>query len=160
MSFADAEDREAAWLMVTDDTLPDLTKVFTTIQARFPRTPSTKATQLYVLHAPEMASAMLTRTTNQRAMLTHRFQLRIVWPIINGRGVAETDQLELSTAIDAVLARVMGLVQDHSHGGRFLSVAEDPERVLVAYPDPELAVRHGEYRASITYSADDFETVN
>ena len=164
--FSDALDREAAWLSIPGtDGLPNLNLFFDNIQARWNRTPIAKSRQLWVLRAPGQSVAV-TRTTNAHTMLTTNFWLRIVWPVQDSTGNAENDQLALDQAIDATLARVQGLSPaghspgDHTHGGRFLSVAEDPLRLLVDYANPEEGVLYGKYTASIRYSADDFETVN
>lgn len=159
--FSDALDREAAWLATTNDSLPNLTANFDVIQARYPRVATRHARQLYVLRDPQR-SAVDTRTTHQQTMLTTSFMIRLVWPIRDPGGSAENDQLAFEQAIDDVLTRIYGLVMDHTHGNRFLSVAEDPTRVTVQYADPAQVFEHkiGEYLAMIRYTADDFEQIN
>lgn len=157
--FSDVLDRETAWLKTSGDTLPDLTALFT-IQARYPRTPTKKATSLYVMRVPN-DSADYPRATNQRLIPRHNLMLRIIWPLVrNAAGSGEADILACEQAVDAVLARVMGLVGDHTHGGRFLSAAEDAQRIRVDFPDLEQAYGASEMRVHIFYSVDDFDVVN
>jgi hypothetical protein len=48
---------------------------------------------------------------------------------------------------------------DKTHGGRFLSVAENPPQSDVDFADPEGSLTpNAELRVDITYWADDFET--
>lgn len=156
-------DNEAAWLATSPrtDSLPDLTTYFTVIQARFPRTPGKKQTQLYVLHDPHEASRVM-RSTNQREMFTHNLLLRMIWPITTGK--AEDDQLAFEKAVYAVAQVVLGLVDDHTHGGRFLSAAEDPLRLRIQFADPEYCLAKApaerQYEATITFTVDDFELSN
>jgi hypothetical protein len=47
---------------------------------------------------------------------------------------------------------------DKTHGGRFLSVAEDPAEVGVDFADPEPSLRdRADLTCVVSYSADDFE---
>jgi hypothetical protein len=163
MAFSDSLDREAAWLNTTGDGLPELPAPngpFQIIQARWPRVQSTRKTGIYVLRQPGN-SAKLNRFGAQRSMLTTHLQLRILWPLTSGVGSAEADQLLLERAIDAVLARVQGPLGDKTHGGRFLSVAENPDYIDLTVDDPEQAIAQGGiFRAQITYSADDADFNN
>lgn len=163
MGFANSLDREAAFLKQSPrtDGLPDLTAIFNLIQARRPRTPSKRANkQLYVLHAPT-ESAYVMRTTNQRAMFTNQLMLHLIWPVQSSTGKAEDDQLAFEQAIDAVITVVLDLVGDHTHGtANFLSVAEDPYRIRVRFPDPIEGIKNANYEAFITYGADDPEISN
>lgn len=165
--FTDVLDREAAWLGATPrtDGLPDLTQIFAVVQARQPRTPTKRSQQLYVLHDPSHVALAVQRTTNHRAMQTHHLMLRLIWPIQSGTGKAEDDQANFDAAVQSVVTVVMGLVSDHTHGGRFLSAAEDPTRLTVQFMDPYQALTGGsatdrQYEALIRYTVDDFETSN
>ena len=157
--LTDALDREAQWLTAVDD-LPNLNNVFEIIQARWPRTLQVKKRGLYVLH--DSPAAHNQRTTNQHTMTTFGIQLMIVWPFktTSAASPAETEQAGLDAAIDAVTARVFGELLDHTHGGRFLSVAEDPTRLTVDMSDAAQGVADFGWTARIRYTADDFETVN
>jgi len=157
--FSDALDREAAWL--AEDSgggLPVLKRPvgpFEIIQPRWPRVASTRKTSIYVLRAPGM-SGRIQRTAGQRSMLTTRFVLHLKWPLTNGAGSAEAEQLLFEQAIDHVLTRVQGPFGDKTHGGRFQSVAESPDYIDVDYSDPERGIADGGiFTATITYSADD-----
>lgn len=152
--FSDALDREAAFLNTTTDGLPNLTALFQIIQARQPRMPATRKKALYVLRAPSM-SAKLQRYGGQRSMLTTHLMLRLYWPLSNGQGSAETEQLAFEQAIDQVITRVQGPFGDKTHGGRFLSVAENPDYIDVDYGDPEKSIADGVFAAHLTYAAED-----
>lgn len=165
--FTDVLDREAAWLNTSPrtDGLPDLTTVFSNIQARQPRTPPKKTSQLYVLHDPAQRAATVQRTTNLRAMFTHRLMLRLIWPIQSGTGRAEDDQANFDAAIQQVMTVVLGVPFDHTHGGRFLSAAEDFERISVDFMDPYTALTGSsatdrQYEALIRFTVDDPEITN
>lgn len=158
MSTADAVDRETAWLQTSGDSLPALVKTaggpFDNVQAYFPRTPSMEERSLYVLRR----RINHPRTANVRLMPQFPFHLIVWWPILDGTGEAEADQRALDFAVDLVLARIAGPLLDKTHGGRFLSVAENPRVVDVEFADPELTIPSGFLRADVTYSADDLET--
>ena len=161
-SYSDALDREIDWLTAVD-TLPALLAAdggpFAIAQARWPRT---MAKQKRALYLTRMAghSAEVDRFANVRQMMRHRFVLHLMWPLNLGTGKAEDEQLAFEQAIDKVLARVLGLPFDKTHGGRFLSVAEGPEHVVVEQDDPAQGIAEQIFTARITYSADDPETTN
>jgi hypothetical protein len=158
-TYSDALDRETAWL-TTVDALPALLTVnggpFDIVQARRPRTPTKSKRCLYVTRQPGM-SAHWARTATGRTMATHHLRLEVDWPITVGTGSAETEQLNVDQAIDLVITRVLGPLGDKTHGGRFLSVAEDTSGVDVDADDPATAISRGRFTARITYHADDPE---
>jgi hypothetical protein len=161
MGTADAVDREVAWLTTSGDGLPDLLAnvggPWDNIQAYWARTPATRQKSVYVLRRTIRDQ----RTANIRRMPTHAFLLKIVWPISTASGSAEKEQRALDDAIDLLLKRIDGPMLDKTHGGRFLSVAENPRYVDVDYTDPEQSLSQvGALRVEITYSADDFEINN
>jgi hypothetical protein len=161
VSTADAVDREVAWLTTSGDGLPALLTTaggpFTNIQAYWPRTQGRRNINLYVLRRRLQQH----RFANIRTMATHHLTLRIVWPLQSGQGKAEADQRALDAAIDLVLQRVAGFPGDKSHGGRFRSVAEDPEYVTVNFADPGRSMpSEAEFWADIEYAADDPETTS
>lgn len=157
MSTADAVDREAAWLASYGDGLPALIATaggpFGTVQAYQPRTPGRRTKgQLYVLRGRIQEH----RFANQRVMVSYEFQLDLVWPMSKGTGSAEDEQRAFDAAVDLVLQRVRGYPQDKTHGGRFLSVAENPRDVNVHFDHPERTITaDAELLATVTYRADD-----
>lgn len=159
MSTEDAVERETAWLQTIGDGLPALLAPigpWTVVQAYQPRTPGERAAgQLYVLRTRIREK----RFANQRRMAKYEFLLRLVWPMTSGSGNAEADQGAFDAAIDLVLQRIGGFRGDKSHGGRFLSVGEDPDEVDVRFDPPaQTLAADATLRAEITYWADDFET--
>lgn len=160
MSSADAVTREAAWLAAFDpaDGLPALHASqggpFDVIQGYMPRTPQQRRTQLYVLRR----RLHEVRTAHVRRMARHHFELRIIWPASSPSGSAEGPQQALDDAIELVLQRVGGLMLDKTHGGRFLSVAEDPAEVIVDYADPADSIGgRADLLCTVSYAADDAE---
>lgn len=159
MGTSDAVARETAWLQTTNDTLPALLSnaggPFDIVQPYWPRTPRTMGRGLYVLRDRLREE----RVANIRRRPSYMFLLRCIWPLTSGIGAAEAEQQNLDNAVDLVLLRVGGLLQDKTHGGRFLSVAEDPRYVDVVFADPEKAMQASPiaFEAQISYAADDFE---
>lgn len=158
MSTADAVTRETAWLKTSGDGLPALLATaggpFDNIQAYFPRTPSMEQRSLFVLRQ----RIRQPRTENVRLMSHYPFLLRIWWPLLSADGSAEEEQEALDNAVDLVLQRVSGPEFDKTHGGRFLSVAENPRLVDVAFHDPMVTLmQRNTLICDITYSADDLE---
>ena len=157
MSTADVVDREAAWLASSGDGLPALVSAaggpFGVVQAYQPRTPGRRTLgQLYVLRGRIREH----RFANQRVMITYELVLDLVWPLSKGTGSAEDEQRAFDAAIDLVLARVRAYRGDKTHGGRFLSVAENPREVNVRFDHPDRTIREdSELRAQVTYTADD-----
>lgn len=157
MSTADACDREAAWLATSGDGLPALLASFggpfDVVQAYQPRTPGRRQKNLFVVRR----NLRERRFAHPRRMPTYEFVLKLWWPLSSGSGSAEDDQRAFDAAVDLVLQRIGGFVGDKSHGGRFLSVAEDPAEVDVRFDDPEQTIPNAEFRAEISYFADDTE---
>jgi hypothetical protein len=161
MTTADAVDREVAWLTSSGDSLPALLASaggpFTNIQAYWPRTPGRRNTNLYLLRR----GIHQKRFANVRTMATHHFTARIVWPLQSGQGKAENDQRALDAAIDLLLQRIAGYPGDKTHGGRFRSVAENPEYVSVQFTEPAQSMTsEAEFWADVDYYADDPETTD
>lgn len=159
-TVADATAREAAWLATLGDGLPELpmpTGPWNVIQAYQPRTPAKRKASIYVtrqlLHVKRFA--------NIRSMPTHLFHLKLVWPLSSGSGSEEFDAQAFDNAIALLISRISGLPGDHTHGGRFLSVAETPEYITVEFDDPMMTIpTEAAFRATVVYSADDFEFIN
>jgi hypothetical protein len=161
MTTANAVTRETDWLTTFGDGLPALLAAdggpWDVIQAYMPRVPIAQKTQIYVMRRKLATS----RFSQQRRIATYSFHLSCVWPIgasSAGAGIAETEQQNLDMAIDLLIARIEDSVTDHSHGGRFLSVAETPTgsaAIEVDYQDPAQTIPTGFLLAAVTYSADD-----
>jgi hypothetical protein len=160
VSSADAVAREAAWLTAFDpaDGLPALHASqggpFDVIQALPAAHPAAAPYQLYVMRR----RLHEVRTAHVRRMARHHFELRIIWPASSPSGSAEGPQQALDDAIELVLQRIGGLMLDKTHGGRFLSVAEDPAEVVVDFADPADSLRdRADLLCTVSYAADDAE---
>lgn len=158
MSTADAVTREADWLRAYNaaDGLPALLKgsggPFDVVQPYVPRTGAQRQSRLYVTR-PRL---VVERFAANRKINHYTFMLRLYWPQSSPTGQAESVQQDFDTAVDAVVQRVSGLYQDKTHGGRFMSVAEDPTLIDVVFADPEASIQaKAELTATITYQADD-----
>jgi hypothetical protein len=160
VSSADAVVRETGWLTAYSpaDGLPALLSSmggpFDVVQAYWPRTPAARQTQLYVTRR----AIQVERFGFNRKIDHYPFVLRIVWPLSSSTGSAEIVQQALDDAVDLVLQRVNGplaLPLDKTHGAAFMSVAEDPCVIGVDFSDPESAIAQGQFRATVTYTADD-----
>lgn len=158
--IGDAVDREVAWLRSSGDGLPALLKAdggpFQVIQARNARTPQTRQSGLYLTPARVNDA----RWGNARKLATFSFRASLWWPVgvtTVGVGIAEVEQQALDEAIGLLIDRVRGLMGDHSHGGRFLAVAEAPAstEIDVQYTDPEQTLSDGVLRAQVLYQAQD-----
>lgn len=160
-STANAVKREAEWLAAYNpaDGLPALLKTqggpFDVVQPYWPRTPAARRNSLYVLRR----NIQSVRTANVRSMDRYQFLLRIIWPQSSRTGGAEVVQQALDDAVELVLLRVGGLFMDKTHGGRFLSVAENPPQTDADFLDQEASIAGNvDLRCDITYWADDWET--
>lgn len=157
MSTADAVARETAWLQASGDGLPALLVSaggpFDVVQAYYPRTPSMEQYSLYVLRRRNSN----VRFGAQRIMPGHNFHLQVWWPLLAVDGIAEGEQQALDNAVELVLQRVTGTLGNKTHGGRFLSVAENPRTLDVDYTPPEQTIPLGYLHAEVTYAADDVE---
>lgn len=161
MSLADAITREVAWLTTTGDGLPALLRKdggpFQLVQGYTPRTPATRQSAVYLGHG----SYLDERWGGQRKLGTYSFRASLVWPIgttTTGQGIAEAEALAFDTAIEALVERVRGALGDHTHGGRFLAVAEAPVHtgITVVYVPPEQTlVSDSTLRAEVTWQAQD-----
>lgn len=162
MTISDAADREVAFLVTTGDGLPSLLATvggpWGTIERGWPSRLPTRDSGLYLMRLTVTEQ----RFSNARKLVRHDFQGRAWWPL--GTSGAElgdwqAEQAALDTAVDLLIQRIRGTVGDHTHGGRFLSVAEapDPGRIVVRFADPEVTATASPpvLRADISYSADD-----
>lgn len=157
-STATVASRESSWLNSFGDGLPALTTAnggpFDVIQAYNPRTPGKRKNTIYVTR-PEF---IVQRFANIRQMPHYQIRLEVAWSLSNVSGSEEIDQQNFDNACDLVLQRILGLPQDKSHGGRFLSVAEKPEFVTFMQEDPRQTIpAQAAYIGNFSYHADDFE---
>lgn len=158
---ATAETREAAWLTTTGDGLPSLLTAdggpWDVIQAFYSRTPGAQKTQCYIW-AAEISDE---RAANIRIRPTYQIGLSLHWPVRQTTPpLAEQEQQAFKSAVDLVLQRIRGPVNDKTHNGAFLSVAEVPRApgVHVMFEHPAQTIpADKELRAAVTYYADDFE---
>jgi hypothetical protein len=158
----DAADEEVGWLTAAD-TLPTLLSSaggpWDVVQAYLTRTPATRKTALYVL-LPAMREK---RISNGRKQKTYNMRIRVEWPIgssTTGVGLWEDEQRALGAAVDKLFARLRGTLLDHTHGGRFLSVAEEGTagQINATFEDPDH--RSGQIsviRGLVTYIADGYD---
>jgi len=161
VSSADAVDREAAWLAAYDatDGLPGLTKAyggpFDVVQAYVPRTPAQRKRRLHVTRGQIRAE----RFGFNRMINHYPFILRLYWPQTSTSGQAESVQRDFDAAVELVLQRINGplaMPLDKTHGARFMSVAQDPNDIVVDFADPEQSIlAKADLTATITYVADD-----
>lgn len=155
---ADAVDRETAWLNTTGDGLPPLPADFggrwDLVQAYWPRIQNTEKRAIYVMRQ-RLAQP---RFANQRVMTGYAFRLRLWWPILAPDGNVEDEQRNLDAACDDLLVRITGPMLDKTHGGRFLSVAENPRELTIDFADPaESLLNYNALIADCMYAADDRE---
>ena len=156
-----AVDREAAWLREHGDGLPALLAEqggpWSVIQAYRSRTPATRKTSIFVLRG-QLSDV---RFANQRRLRTHGLRLAVWWPIgatTTQAGLWEDEARALDAAVDLLITRVRGTVVDHTHGGRFLQVAEGSSgQIQVSFTDPDQTLSGPQpcLRADVSYSADD-----
>jgi len=152
--------RETAWLATITDALPYLPSyaggAWDVVQGFWPGSRiTTQKTGIY-LWARTISDP---RISNQRIRAQYEFTLKLIWPVKAQAGpLAETEQQNLATAVDAVVRRIRGLVGDKTHGGRFLSVAENPRTVTVSFEDAEATIPETKaLYGSVVYRADDYE---
>lgn len=164
VTTADAVDRETAWLNSSGDGLPALLEQaggrWSIVQAYRNRSPQQRVTRIYVLRS----AIRVERYGMIRKLAKYEFTLKACWPMANAAGNAEAEQRAFDAAIDDVLTRIGGIgppLADKTHGGRFLSVAEDPTQVEVHFTDPDTTLAGPvEFEATIgPYWADDYEII-
>jgi hypothetical protein len=159
--------REAAWLAQTGvGGLPSLLETaggpFETVQAYYGRSPNMRKRSIYVMRQ----SLTEMRLGGLRKIDRYSFRLIVRWPSKSTTGRMETDEADFDAAIDKLLQRIRGPVGDHTHGGAFLSVAEEANGATISVdfdpPERTLAgsVGNSPYlSATVRYSADD-EQIN
>ncbi len=159
--------REAAWLaQVGAGGLPSLLEVnggpFEVVQAYYGRSPAMRRRSIFVMRS----NLTELRLGGLRKIDRYVFRLVVRWPSKSSTGRMETDEAEFDAAIDLLLQRIRGPVGDHTHGGAFLSVAEEANgaTISVDFDPPEHTLAGGVgnvpyLSATVRYSADD-EQIN
>jgi hypothetical protein len=158
---ASAVDREAAWLGASGDGLPALVESaggpFASVEAYVPAVTSSRERLLHVSRVRFQRA----RRSAQRMWNRHQMSIRVWWPLRSALGSAQIEQRNFDAALDLVTQRITAFTYDKTHGGRFLSVAENPHDIVVSISQPEDAwSRQGQpplFHAEVTYWIDDFE---
>jgi hypothetical protein len=168
MTTADAAAREAAWLNVTDDSLPSLLAddggPWDVIQQYWPGAHFAKDKHGVYVDARPVDEL---RVSNARIRPRYTLVLTLTWPVkaqgaapgVSGKSlIAETEQQNLDDAVALLIERIRGPLGDKSHGGRFLSCAENPRTVTYAKEDASVTIpQQRALLASVTYKCDDYE---
>jgi hypothetical protein len=168
MTTADAVAREAAWLQTTGDSLPSLLAEdggpWDIVQGYWPG--AREHVNLHGIYVDALTPVDL-RVASMRIRPQYPFVLTLIWPV-KAQGatagtsskslIAETEQQNLDSAAALVIQRIRGFTGDKSHGGRFLSVAENPRKVTYAKEEASVTIpQHRALLGKITYFGDDYE---
>jgi hypothetical protein len=159
VSTSTAVSREAAWLAADDD-LPSLLATssgpFGVVQAYWPGAHLKQQKPGLYVDAKPITDV---RRSNQRIMPQYLMVLTVIWPVRTPNPpISETEQQNLSNALELVVQRIRGPVGDKTHGGAFLSVAENPRRVDMTREDPRITIPQQKAIVElVTYRADDYE---
>lgn len=158
VTTADAVDRETAWLRTSGDALPallaDVGGAWDVIEPYLMRTPARRTNRLYVLR-PKFR---IERFGAQRRIPHYDMDLLAVWTLSSGSGDFQTDQRAFDVALNDVVARIGGFGPPHmdkTHGGAFMSAAEDPGLIEVHITPYGMPTQGLELEAHITYTVDD-----
>lgn len=158
VTTADAVDRETAWLRTSGDGLPALLKAdggaWDYVEPYLWRTPNRRTNRLFVLR-PKFR---VEQFGAQRRIAHYQMHLQAFWVLSNSTGDFQADQRAFDVALNDVVTRIGGFGPPHmdkTHGGAFMSVAEDPGLIDVDIVPYELPTPGLELEAHITYTADD-----
>jgi len=158
ITTADAVDRETAWLRTSGDGLPALLADdgghFDLVEPYLLRTPARRKNRLYVLR-PKFR---IERFGSQRRIPHYDMELLAIWTLSNGTGDFQADQRAFDVALNDVVARIGGFGPPHmdkTHGGAFMSAAEDPGLIEVQITPYDMPTPGLEIEAHITYTVDD-----
>lgn len=158
VTTADAVDRETAWLRTSGDGLPPLLRdvggTWDLIEPYLLRTPARRRNRLYVMR-PKFR---IERFGSQRRIPRYDMELLAIWTLSNSAGDFQADQRAFDVALNDVVARIGGFGPPHmdkTHGGAFMSVAEDHGAIEVQITPYDMPTPGLELEAHITYSADD-----
>ena len=164
---ATAVTREAAWLAQAGaGGLPSLLTAdggpFEVVQPYYGRSPAMRKRAIYVMRS----NLTELRLGGLRKIDRYAFRLIVRWPSHSSTGRIETDEADFDAAIDLLLQRIRGPIGDHTHGGAFLSVAEEANgaTISVDFAPAEQTLAGGAgnspyLAATVRYSADD-EQIN
>lgn len=171
MSFSDAVQREVDWLSDVVSGFPPLLAEqggpFDTIDAYgslLERSPDV------IVHPKTLVvcrdSAMDVRLAIQQRLFVHAMRLEVQWPLA-APGLPEVEFGLVDQALEDILTRVRGPFMDHTHGARFMSVAEgsegdatsSPARIDIDIDDYRTAVANAQITARVTYVAVDVPSV-
>lgn len=156
--YATAVSREAAWF--TTDPPPSFPGAyplqtanqgpFDVIQGYIPKDPQSKRS-LYITRGKAKQARI---SLGGEFEIVHTFTVIVMWPLRSAK--LEDDQSALDTAVAAVIQRIQGPNLDHTHGGAFLTVADDEHDIEIEQTDPLEAVLNREpIVVRITYQATD-----
>jgi hypothetical protein len=164
--YSDVLTREVAWLQTFNDGLPALLAPdgpWEVIQAYWPKSQSNvRKPTLFVMRT----KAVFTRFGNQRTDQEHHLTIHCRWPVQTAQNAyaGEADQQNFDTALGLLVTRILGPVQDKTHGGRFISAADTElghgPLLDVSYGDTERNMSAGCLIASVTYSVNDDQLNN
>lgn len=172
MSFSDAVQREVDWLSDVVSGFPPLLAEqggpFDTIDAYgslLERSPDV------IVHPKTLVvcrdhNAMDLRFAIQQRHYVHALRLELQWPLA-APGLPEVEFALVDQALEDILTRTRGTFMDHTHGGRFESVAEGfegdgtsgPARIDIDIDDYRTAVANAQITARVTYVAVDVPSV-
>lgn len=147
-------DAEAAFLADATEA-PELVELLTVTPYFRNRPRGVKAADL------RKTSTVERRVSVGRVERIHTFEIRVQWPITAGTKRLDEDQRYLEHALDLLCARIRNTVGDHTHGGLFLSVAEDElgqggdaAGITVTFADPDVSEdATGQLVATVGYAA-------
>lgn len=156
MSYADAVTKEAAWLNVTNDSLPVLTAAGWDRVDAYPVSYGRAMKRLEVWRERYEE----TRESNGRRLVTHHLVVEVHWPNTRSADVSQNQWTAVDTAVNVVLTRIRGLAGDKTHGGRFLAVGEEAQgstAITVEWDDPYITEgpAQSNIRGRIRYTADE-----
>jgi hypothetical protein len=158
VTTADAVDRETAWLRTSGDGLPALLAsdggAWDLVEPYLLRTPARRKNRLYVMR-PKFR---IERFGAQRRIPRYSMELLAIWTLSSGSGDFQADQRAFDVALNDVVTRIGAFGPPHmdkTHGGAFMSVAEDPGDIDVDIVPYDMPTPGLELEAHITYGAVD-----
>lgn len=164
MSFADAVAREVEWLSDPQDGLPALLVAQEGPFDLIVPYGRTRANSPDILTNPKVLavareSAMDVRFDYQQRLFAHQFRLTVQWPLTSP-GTPEACFADVDAALDDLVAKIRGPWPDHTHGGRFMAVAEGMDtgattQIDVVWSDYDTARVDNQITVTVRYVAVD-----